>query len=811
MSVKLIAENILESGDFLSATEQEGEHPAQPVPNSANTGDFRLLTGGDIADFTFSGTTEAGTNATTIIDLTLNAFGDDYFIGGTVTMTSGAQSGNSRTVTDFVQASGTLTVAAFAGAPGVGQTFTLTVAFSTREFCIELIASGDAGDATFKWSHDGGTTYFGRDDPDQADWLGEQTVHGTHQPNMGKMAQTSDDRWIVVYEDSGDNKIYSKRSSDQGLTWDTPVEVRATGEPRALIRLKSGRLLYYDTTTLNYSDDDGDTWSSTITPGISGTVYDAAELPNGNVIVVITLTAAIYAYLSNDGGMTFGSLITVAADANGQSYPSVVVAENGDIVCAYQTDEDVVNDYEIKCKISTDSGATWGSAIDVIDFVTVDFLYPTLERDIGGRLFCAAREITANEKIVYSVSSDNGATWGAKADLISLAADLRCPNLALLDGHVMTCLYHHVGDGDLDMVRRGIWETYSANACPCAVEATPQHLICDAGIIWHGGAGDTGDSWTFEAEYDYAATNLIEDSPSHPWRSEQDNMVATVVLDMGANERFLADGVAFFGCNLRTFDFEMDRASTFNSGAGASPDVDATMDFTLTTAGIVDSVTGNAVADAALMANYKDHELAGRYYLRMISGTDNGKTWKIKDNAGNYIFLDTTAATNIAAPDAFVIFQRSVAEEFTNATAYRYMRSNIAAQHTAEDYYQIGTMVAGKVITLTRAWTVGYGRSHHYDVEMLRTAHGGMVPSVGADRKRVFTLSWPAAETTVDEVLALLDYIEGRNIVLIPDSTVVNSEGCYMECYLTKLVGDVDLRNRIKAKFDMSFTLEEVL
>ena len=91
MTVKLIAENILKANDFLSATEQEGEYVGQPIPASANTGDFRLLTRGDIADFTYSGTATGDGSTTTIIDSVLCAFGDDYFIGATITFTdSGA-------------------------------------------------------------------------------------------------------------------------------------------------------------------------------------------------------------------------------------------------------------------------------------------------------------------------------------------------------------------------------------------------------------------------------------------------------------------------------------------------------------------------------------------------------------------------------------------------------------------------------------------------------------------------------------------------------------------------------------------------
>ena len=164
MSVTLIAQKLIQASHFLSATEQEGERWGQPQPASDNEGKFRLLSKGAPADFSYSGTTtdDGNVGGTTVIDSVLRAFGDDYFIGGLVTITSGTCNGQYRAVTDFAQATGTLTTLPFTAQIVSGVTFTLTLAFSTREFKVELTASGDAGDAKFKWSHDGGTTYLGR-------------------------------------------------------------------------------------------------------------------------------------------------------------------------------------------------------------------------------------------------------------------------------------------------------------------------------------------------------------------------------------------------------------------------------------------------------------------------------------------------------------------------------------------------------------------------------------------------------------------------------------------------------------------------
>ena len=809
MSVQLIAENTLVSADFYSATEQEGEHIGQPIPATANTGDFRLLTKGDIADFTYSGTATGDGTTTTIIDSVLCAFGDDYFIGATITFTDSGASpvGNtsgSKTITDFAQATGTLTWAGALNSTIEGDTFTLTMPFDTRDFRVALIGSGDAGDATFKWSHDGGTIYFGRDDPDQADWLAEAKIDDTAAGTLPCLIQATNGDLIVSYSND-EPDIVCKISSDKGLTWGSDI-TDITNPPYCMIVLSSGRILAFPANLMFYSDDNGQSWTQGPNPPTG--VYGIVELPSGN-LVASRSTGNVYVVISNDGGMNWGSNIEVSAASNAQNYPRLGLAKNGDLICVYSTDEDAVNDYEIKCKISSDGGATWGSVIDIIDIDAPggdDLLWPSILVDIDGTIFCAVERGAANKKIIYTTSTDNGETWAAQADLKSAGAtDIENPCLALVDGHQILCAYIDETNNNLNIVRRGIWEAYSANACPCAIEATPQHLICEASVVWHGGAGDAGDNWQFEAKYDYAMSNLIQDSPSKPWRSEQDNISCEIILDVGTYEALQIDGVGFFGCNLRTFDFDLDSAVTFDSdGSPGSPAVENTVSFDLTT-GTVDSVTQNAIKDTSLMAEYKDHELAGRYYLRMTSGTDDGVTWLIKDNTGDYIFLDTTAANNISATDTFVIFQRHVAKTFTSATPYRFARIDISAQQTAEDYYQVGTMVAGKTITLSKAWDVEYGKTHEYDIQMARTPHYGLIPIRGAGRRRRFNLTWTGVETTMEEMLAVLDHIEGKNIVLIPDSTNLK------DCYLVKHIGDVNLKHWQSGKFDMSLTLEEVL
>ena len=241
MATKIIAENILQPEHFISATEQAGGYIGQPIPDSANAGDFTLLSSGNIADTVYSGTAtgDGAGGGTTVVDVLLAAYGDDFWIGATIEITSGAYDGETSTITDFAQATGTLTFAALSGQIVTGVTFTLTLSYASREFEVELISSGDAGSATFKWSHDGGNTDFGRDNPDQAAWLNKRVISSiagyddVAYPNWHEIAfkifRFADNEYVAISSVylNIDHRIGIWRSTD-GIHWTEPTYADAT-------------------------------------------------------------------------------------------------------------------------------------------------------------------------------------------------------------------------------------------------------------------------------------------------------------------------------------------------------------------------------------------------------------------------------------------------------------------------------------------------------------------------------------------------------------------------------------------------------
>lgn len=167
--------------------------------------------------------------------------------------------------------------------------------------------------------------------------------------------------------------------------------------------------------------------------------------------------------------------------------------------------------------------------------------------------------------------------------------------------------------------------------------------------------------------------------------------------------------------------------------------------------------------------------------------------------------LDASSCPELPISSLFSIFQKKAAALFTGGN-YRYMRISIPAQTTVEGYYQIGLMIAGRVTTTSRSFApTGYGPASTFDVTMLRSPHGGMLPMRGAGRKRIFTLHWPPSEDAKREVMAVLACAEGKNIALIPDSDDLT------DIYPTKHVGDASQIPRWTGTQEVQIMLEEIL
>lgn len=102
-----------------------------------------------VLGYVISSTTTADGSTTTLIDSARVTEVDDFWNGGTLWITSGTYSGNSRKVTDFLNSIGMFTFSpALAGAPGTGNTYSVINGDWPKEMLIQFInqALQDMGD-----------------------------------------------------------------------------------------------------------------------------------------------------------------------------------------------------------------------------------------------------------------------------------------------------------------------------------------------------------------------------------------------------------------------------------------------------------------------------------------------------------------------------------------------------------------------------------------------------------------------------------------------------------------------------------------
>ncbi|MHC4676011.1 MAG: sialidase family protein, partial [Planctomycetota bacterium] len=418
MAIKLLGQALLEEDHFLSATEQDGEYCDQPEPGANNVGSMRPVVSRDIEDFIISSTTTGAgdSNATSLIDSGLSIFGDQFWVGAKVVLSDDPSiasdiAGEERTVSGFTQSTGELVVSsAFTDDVPSGTPYTLTMEFDDVDFRLELLTAGNPGEANFKWSHDGGNTWLGRMDPTTVPWTVAQVNKFTATGGgLAWLFELSNGNWFFLYDPhTAPPASFGYRiSTDKGMTWSDYTLVEGFNSPGVALHLSTGRIMIIQYTLRCYSDDDGVTWTTVTVP--TKTCQYAIELPNGNILGFNWVTD-LNCFVSTDGGFIWGSNVVVSDAANTQRDGCACLNQLGEVVCVYSSDELSTGNYEIKCKISGDGGASWSDVIDVMNYSGANLQSPFVCLDIDGSLYCMVEDIT-NDLYEVARSTDNGETW----------------------------------------------------------------------------------------------------------------------------------------------------------------------------------------------------------------------------------------------------------------------------------------------------------------------------------------------------------------------------------------------------------------
>jgi hypothetical protein len=236
----------------------------------------------------------------------------------------------------------------------------------------------------------------------------------------------------VAYEDkaSGSEEHMFSMSSDGGDTWSVPttipsagagyitdIDVHANGQVVVVVSLA---LAFPNGCFVNVSTNNGATWTETRVDAALGDVDGIDASMSGNDLLVTfnddaTGLNQTYAVVSNDGGMTFGPVVTLSAGGNGKTAYPVCYTENGDMVVAWiEDDSSLSGTYEdVMASYSTDHGATWGPAMNLtnnagaFDCDNLEVYHSQLNAGTGGMTNFVFENNTSGSDEVLCMSTDD--------------------------------------------------------------------------------------------------------------------------------------------------------------------------------------------------------------------------------------------------------------------------------------------------------------------------------------------------------------------------------------------------------------------
>jgi len=245
--------------------------------------------------------------------------------------------------------------------------------------------------------------------------------------------------------------------------------------------------------------------------------------------------------------------------------------------------------------------------------------------------------------------------------------------------------------------------------------APPMQLENGTQVAWAGAGGAAGDEFDIDIAYTFGVASMLTDSPRLDWRSGgADPQVAqTIIFDAGATgvlaHLWTHDSIMLVGTTDREIIIDYDSSLSFTvpiAGGTVSMDAFNTGNIALT----VSSIANQHINIDTSSVRFTEHELAstsaGTYYVRVISGSALGKTWKITEHPelGRIVVgeEESLSAQGLAPSDKLVIFADRGAVKYSNTvTGCRYMRLRMLETDTATGDHRIGAIIPNMHHTLS--------------------------------------------------------------------------------------------------------------
>lgn len=228
-------------------------------------------------------------------------------------------------------------------------------------------------------------------------------------------------------------------------------------------------------------------------------------------------------------------------------------------------------------------------------------------------------------------------------------------------------------------------------------------LGVDSVMFALSGQPTPGDEWTIAPRYGYRKEHLIEPSPSMVWRStgvtEQiltwDRQHADVIAALGAGEAWDVDTVVAIATNVRSLYVAQSIGPTDASWSEVAATRHIVGPYTVTAPDGRTTTNVLLLSGVTLTEGYYNPGII-QFYAYVLGVTDAPVYARVVRSGTNHIVLDRTV-TGLSGATVYLVGDRHWAT-LTQITG-RYLRMRIPAQASADAYFEIGTILAGRAIT----------------------------------------------------------------------------------------------------------------
>jgi hypothetical protein len=268
----------------------------------------------------------------------------------------------------------------------------------------------------------------------------------------------------VVWEDNrdGNYEIYYKRSIDGGVSWG--ADTRLTNDSAASQFLSvsvSGsavHIVWHDNRDGNNeiyykrSTDDGVSWGADtrLTNNSGDSQFPSASVSDSSVHVVWNDlrdgNSEIYSKRSTNGGVNWGADARLTDNAAVSQFPSVSVSGSA-VNVVWHDNRD--GNYEIYYKHSTDGGVSWGADTRLTNNSAVS-RYPSaaISNSVLHVQWHDNRD--GNYEVYYKRSTDGGVTWETDKRLTNSSGSSLHPSVSVSDS-TLHIVWHDDRDGNFEI------------------------------------------------------------------------------------------------------------------------------------------------------------------------------------------------------------------------------------------------------------------------------------------------------------------------------------------------------------------------